>query len=174
MLSREAADRYKWKKPVIVSHHMLMGLEGAKQPDGMEDDKQMDMEISSKMSKSKPSTCIFMHDSKDEIAKKLASAYCPAKVIENNPVLDYAKHISFRAFSTMEIERSAKFGGSISFESYGELEKAFREGKLHPMDLKNGVAEGLDKLIEPVRNHFEKNAKAKKLYEFVKSQSVTR
>jgi tyrosyl-tRNA synthetase len=42
------------------------------------------------------------------------------------------------------------------------------------MDLKNGVADGLDKLIEPVRLHFEKNAKAKKLYDFVKSQNITR
>ena len=31
---------------------------------------------------------------------------------------------------------------------------AFAKGNLHPMDLKNGVAEYLIKLLEPARKHF--------------------
>ncbi len=42
------------------------------------------------------------------------------------------------------------------------------------MDLKNAVAKTLDELIQPVRDHFEKDAAAKKLLDEVKSYQVTR
>ena len=42
------------------------------------------------------------------------------------------------------------------------------------MDLKNTTAVYIDKMIEPIRKHFEKNKKAKELYDFVKKQEVTR
>jgi len=174
ILAREVADKLKWKKPVIVSHHMLLGLKGIKEPEGFETNTRMDMEISSKMSKSKPTTCIFVHDSKEEIKSKLLKAFCEPKNVENNPPLDYAKHIIFRAFNEMEIKRPKKFGGDVVFSSYEELENAFRRGEIHPLDLKNGVAEYLNVLIKPIREHFEKNKKAKRLYEFVKNQEITR
>jgi tyrosyl-tRNA synthetase len=174
ILAREVGPKLGWNKPVVVSHHMLMGLEGVKEPEGFEENRKLDAEISSKMSKSKPSTCIFVHDSKDEIKKKIGRAYCPEKVVEGNPVLEYAKHLIFRNHDSMKIERPEKFGGTIDFSSYQEVENAFREGKLHPMDLKNGVAENLDSMISPIREHFENNKKARELFEFVKSQQVTR
>jgi len=174
MLARDVAEKLGWKKPVIISHHMLMSLSGIKTPEGFEDNKKMDIEISSKMSKSKPATCIFVHDSKEEIQKKILSAFCEPKNIENNPMLDYSKHIIFRAFDKMKIERPKKYGGDVVFENYKELEKTFRNGELHPKDLKLAVAKYLDVLIKPIREHFEKNKRAKELYEFVKKQEITR
>lgn len=174
MLARDVAEKMKWKKPVVVSHHMLMGLEGMKQPEGYEENKEMDVEISSKMSKSKPQTAIFVHDSQEEIKKKINSAFCPEKIVEGNPVLEYSKHLVFKKFKSMEVERDKRFGGDVEFDNYQELEETFRQGKLHPVDLKNAVAMYLDQMIEPIRKHFEKDRKAKKLYEFVKKQEVTR
>ncbi len=174
MLAREVGPKLGFWKPVVVSHHMLMGLEGVKKPEGFEDNAALDAEISSKMSKSKPSSAIFVHDSPEQIRKKLAGAFCPAKIAENNPVLEYARHLVFRSFREIKIERSAKFGGDVSFASYAELETAYRKGELHPTDLKNSVATHLDRMISPVREHFEKNKKAHELYEFVKKQQVTR
>jgi len=159
---------------VIVSHHMLMGLQGVKQPDGFDTNKQIDIEISSKMSKSQPETCILVHDTKEEIKRKMNNAFCPTKVVDNNPVLEYAKYMAFRKFKTLEISRSAKYGGDLEIRSYDELEKLYRQGKIHPLDLKNGVAEAVDKLVQPIRKHFEKNKKAKKLFEIVKSSEITR
>ena len=52
------------------------------------------------------------------------------------------------------------------------LEKTYVDGKLHPMDLKQTTAKYVDKLIEPVRSHFEKNKKAKELLEKVNSYMV--
>jgi tyrosyl-tRNA synthetase len=174
MLAREVGPKLGWWKPVVVSHHMLMGLEGQKAPDGLDENKAFDVEISSKMSKSKPSTAIFVHDSPDLIKEKLSKAFCPEKQVEGNPIMEYCKFIVFRKKDTMIFKRPAKFGGDLEVQSYEELEKIFREGKLHPMDLKNGTAESLDDIIRPIREHFEKDKKANELYEFVKKTQVTR
>ncbi len=174
MLAREIADKLKWRKPVIVSHHMLMGLQGPKKTEGFDKNEKIDKEISSKMSKSKPDSAIFVHDSYEEIVRKLKKAYCPARVVEDNPVLEYVKHIIFRAFSDFKVERPPKYGGDSIYGSYEEVEKDYKEGKLHPLDLKMAVASYLEGLIKPIREHFEKNRKAKELYEFIKSVEITR
>jgi tyrosyl-tRNA synthetase len=174
ILAREIGEKLKWGKPVVVSHHMLIGLEGEKQPEGYDESKEIDIAIASKMSKSKPETCIYVHDSREEIFRKISKAYCPPKEIENNPMLDYTKHIIFRKFDSILIRRETKYGGDIEFTSYEELENAYRKGEIHPLDLKNAVADYLDKMISPIREHFEKDKKAKELYEFVKSQEITR
>jgi len=126
------------------------------------------------MSKSKPETCILVHDTKEEIRRKMNNAFCPAKVVDNNPVLEYAKYMIFRKLKTFEISRSAKYGGSLGIGSYEELEKLYRQGKIHPLDLKNGVVEALDKLIQPIRKHFEKKKKTRELLKLVKWAEITR
>jgi len=168
MLARDVADKLKWKKPIAVHHHILLGLQGVKK--GRTDEETM---MASKMSKSDPRTCIYMHDSFNELKKKINSAYCPVEE-EGNPVLEYCKHIIFKEVKKMKIERNKKFGGDVEFLNYEELRGSFIDGKLHPADLKNGVAKELDKLIKPVREHFERNKKAKRLYETVKSYKVTK
>jgi tyrosyl-tRNA synthetase len=174
ILAREVGPKLGWWKPVVVSHHMLMGLEGVKKPEGFDEKEQFDIEISSKMSKSKPETCIFVHDSKEDIQRKINNAYCPEKVVDNNPILDYSKHMVFRKFKTLKIERPQKFGGDLEISDYSELEKMFRLGQIHPLDLKNAVAGALDKIIKPIRDHFEKDMKARELYELVRQEKITR
>ena len=169
VLARELAPKLGFPKPVVVSHHMLMGLG---QPPKTEDPVERAMEM--KMSKSKPGSAIFMTDSEEEIKRKIQNAYCPAKVVEENPLLEYCKYLVFERFDSIKIERPEKFGGNVEMASYHELEKMFREGSLHPADLKKGVAEKLNELIIPVREHFEKNKSAKKLQEEVKGFMVTR
>ena len=75
----------------------------------------------------------------------------------------------FEKFKSVKIERPEKFGGDVTYGSYAELESDFSAGKLHPVDLKNSAARCVDGLLEPVRKHFEKNAKARKLLEQVNS-----
>ncbi|MBI4440273.1 tyrosine--tRNA ligase [Candidatus Woesearchaeota archaeon] len=169
VLARELAPKLGFTKPVVVSHHMLMGLG---QPPKTEDAMERAMEM--KMSKSKPDSAIFMTDSGEDVRRKINNAYCPAKVVGENPLLEYCKFIVFEKFDAMKIERPEKFGGNIEIASYDELEKLFREGNLHPMDLKKGVAEKLNEILSPVREHFEKNKSAKKLQDEVRSFQVTR
>ncbi|MDG6898658.1 MAG: tyrosine--tRNA ligase [Nitrososphaerota archaeon] len=174
VLAREVAEKLGLKKPVAIHHHMLMGLEGMKTPEGFDENAAMDREIASKMSKSKPENSIFVHDSAEAIARKLGGAYCPAKVVEGNPVLEYARYIVFRRSHSLKVERPQKFGGNVEYSSYAELESAYRSGSLHPADLKRGVALALDGVISPIRSHFEKNPSARRLYEAVKTAEITR
>ena len=162
-------------KPVLVHHHMLPGLRPPiEELRGYDENPAYNRAIAWKMSKSKPETCIYVHDSREEIFRKVKMAYCPAKVVENNPILDYVKEIIFRAFTEFTVERPAKYGGTVTYYSYAEVERDFREGKLHPLDLKMAVAEHLDRLIAPIREHFEKSKRARELYELVRSFEVTR
>ncbi len=179
MLARDVAPKIGCKPPVAVHHRMLLGLDGISSASSADELKKHDAEkwdehsLEFKMSKSKPQTCIFVHDSAEEISAKIAKAYCPAKIVEGNPVLEYAKEIVFRAKNELVIERPKKFGGELSFASYAELEAEYVGGKLHPMDLKAAVGRELDEQIAPIRRHFESGA-GKKLYEQVKGFEVTR
>jgi tyrosyl-tRNA synthetase len=169
MLAREVGPKLGYWKPVVVSHHMLMGL--GQPPETSLKGAERGIEL--KMSKSKPDSAIFMTDSADEIKRKIGKAYCPEGRVEDNPVLEYCKYIVFEKFDSFKIERPAKWGGDLEFKSYNELEGVFSKKELHPMDLKTGVSDSINKLIDPVRKHFEKG-KAKELLSQVKSFEITR
>src|SRR3989344_964124 len=91
ILAREVAPKIGKKKPVAVHHHILMGLQGIQQRG--DDEATM---MASKMSKSDPKSCIYMHDSTEQIMAKINTAFCPAKQEEGNPLLEYCKHIIFK------------------------------------------------------------------------------
>ncbi len=173
VLAREVGPKLGYWKPVIVSHHMLMGLTPPKfhlLPTQSGEDRTIEL----KMSKSIPDSSIFMTDPEQEVKRKIAKAYCPPKVTRENPILEYMKYIIFEKYEKIMIERDKKFGGDLEIRSYMELEKLFAEGRIHPMDLKDATVRYINELLGPVRKHFDKNKKAKELMEFVKKQQVTR
>jgi tyrosyl-tRNA synthetase len=153
VLVREVFPSLRWKVPVAVHHHLLAGLQ---KPEGVgiDEDAESDKAISSKMSKSKPDSAIFIHESAEQIARKIGKAWCPERQAEGNPVLEYAKHIVFHESDHLEVVRPEKYGGSVSYRSYLELESAYLAGKLHPTDLKQALASKLDAIVTPVREHF--------------------
>jgi tyrosyl-tRNA synthetase len=171
VLAREIFPKMGWKKPVAVHHHLLMGIA---KPMELKTKDKLEQVIASKMSKSKPWTAIFIHDTEEQIKEKLRKAWCPEKVTEMNPVLEIVKHVIFHENKTFLIERLAKFGGTIEFQSYEELEKAYRIGEVHPQDLKNAVAKEIAIILEPVRKYFETDKEAREFVEIVKKAEVTR
>jgi tyrosyl-tRNA synthetase len=82
-------------------------------------------------------------------------AFCPSGVAEGNPVLELVKYVIFHQFTEVVIERPSKYGGNISYSNYQDVEHDFIKNKIHPADLKNATAVYLNKIIEPVRNHFK-------------------
>ncbi|MBT6690466.1 tyrosine--tRNA ligase [archaeon] len=170
MLARDVFPKMGFVAPVVVSHHMLMGLSEPKS----DAENSVDRKIDIKMSKSKPDTAIFMTDSKDDVVRKFKKAFCPAGKVEDNPVLEYMKYIVFGKFDSIKIERDEKFGGDLTYDSYDDLEKAFVSGDVHPLDLKNCCAGYIDELLVPVREYFEKDERAKGLKEQVEGFVVTR
>ena len=170
MLAREIGPSLGFWKPVAVHHHMLMGLQEPPE----ENLPEIEKKIAMKMSKSKPDTAIFMHDPEQEVKRKISKAYCPERKTKDNPIIEYMKYIIFEKYKKIKIERSSKFGGDLELNNCHELESLFSEGKIHPLDLKNTAAKYINEILNPVRQHFEKNKKAKALKEEVESFNITR
>ena len=106
------------------------------------------------MSKSIPGSGISVTDSYNEIKKTIDRAYCPQKEIKDNPILQIVKLIIFPRIDKLIIKRPEKFGGNLKIKIYDELEKIYSKGEVHPMDLKNCVAEELEKIIAPIRKNY--------------------
>jgi tyrosyl-tRNA synthetase len=170
VLAREVFPKLGWKKPIAIHNYLLMGLA---EPTNVISEDKLEKVIAAKMSKSKPWTCIFIHDSDEQIKEKLLKAWCPERQASFNPVLELVKHIIFHEKEEFVIERTEKYGGDIRFSSYQELEDVYIRGELHPQDLKLSVAREIAEIIKPVRKHFEKPAN-KKLLEVFKGTEVTR
>ena len=152
MLVREINPKMKWKVPVAVHHGLLPGLTEPTIPD--------DEGTGSKMSKSKPTSGIFIHDSDDEIKSKIKKAWCE-QTNTKTPLLPIVQHILFHEFSEITVERPDKFGGNVTYTNFAQIESDFAMGKLHPMDLKNLVADNLVKIVAPIRDKLHMDEETK-------------
>jgi tyrosyl-tRNA synthetase len=170
VLAREIGPKLGFWKPIVVSHHMLMGL--GQPPTSDLSGAERGIEL--KMSKSKPDTAIFMTDSAEEIKRKINKAYCPEGIVQENPIMEYCKYIIFEKMDSVKIKRPEKWGGNLEFNSYEELKGSFADKKLHPMDLKQAVAQYLNELLEPIKNKLEENKMAQKLATEISKLKVTR
>jgi tyrosyl-tRNA synthetase len=173
VVAREIGEKIGNYKPVCVHHHLLQGLEKPNLwpiPEG----QRKEALASAKMSKSKPSSCIFIYDSFEEIQKKMERAFCPERKIEFNPVIDICKYIIFREKEVFIVQRPKKFGGTIEFTTFSELKTSFEEGKLHPQDLKNAAAIHLSEILEPVRRYFSNHKEAMNCLGIIKKAKITR
>jgi len=160
MLARDAAEKLGWKKPIALHTPLLMSLVGGERMDPVE----------AKMSKSKPDSAVYMHDTPQEIQRKIKNAFCPPET-EGNPVLDLMSLVVFPHLGSVKIDRPVKYGGPIEFKSSQELVTAYSSGKLHPQDLKKGTADAITQVLAPVRAYFEKHPQN---LDKVKKLSITR
>jgi tyrosyl-tRNA synthetase len=160
VLAREVAETYGYKKPVAIHTPLLSGLQGTCRMD-VANEKEQDV-MDYKMSKSKPETCIFIHDSPESIKTKLNAAYCPPKEITGNSVLDIARYILMYK-NDLAIKRPAKYGGDVNFVSSQELISAYQQGSIHPLDLKIAVSDGVAAMLAPVREYFARESEANKI-----------
>mmetsp|Transcript_11579 Transcript_11579/g.27708 ORF Transcript_11579/g.27708 Transcript_11579/m.27708 type:complete len:782 (-) Transcript_11579:55-2400(-) len=167
MLAREYCDAAKIKnKPIILSHHMLYGLKAGQE----------------KMSKSDPDSAVFMEDSAEDVERKILNAYCPSKEKESaatpsapavddagkesmhltedkikNPCLDYIHHIIFSP-------PGATFtAGGTTYTDFASVRDKFLSGEMSETELKQGLIDALNKLLEPVRTHFSSDETARDL-----------
>ena len=157
MLVREIFPKMKWKVPVAVHHKLLPGLSKPAETSKSQ--------ILGKMSKSDPNSGIFIHNTNDEIKKKISKAWCEEANIQNNPLLEIAKTVIFHEFNEMNVERPEKFGGNVSYSDFNQLETDFVEKKLHPGDLKQTVGNYLVRIVSPIR---EKLNLSEELHEAIK------
>jgi tyrosyl-tRNA synthetase len=170
MLAREYCDAAKIKnKPIILSHHMLFGLKAGQE----------------KMSKSDPDSAVFMEDSAEDVERKIMNAYCPTEeeneagkekeeaqdagkesmhLVEDkikNPCLDYIQHIIFSPPGATFV------AGDKTYTDFAEVRSKFLTGEISEKVLKQGLISALNALLEPVRNHFTNDERAKNLLALV-------
>lgn len=132
MLAREELPRLGLPAPICLHTPLIPGLDGQK------------------MSSSKGNN-IAVDEAAEDVEKKIMSAFCPARVVENNPVMAIMKYHIFPRLGEVMVKRPDKFGGDVSFDSYQAVEEAFVSGALHPMDLKKSAAQSMIHILEPVR-----------------------
>ncbi|KAF7096092.1 hypothetical protein CFC21_098094 [Triticum aestivum] len=158
MLAREYCDDIKRKnKPIILSHHMLPGFK-----EGQE-----------KMSKSDPTSAIFMEDDEAQVNLKIKQAFCPPKIVDKNPCLEYIQYIVFPWFDKFEVVRKENNGGNKTFLTMDELVADYEAGGLHPADVKPALAKAINEILKPVRDHFNSSSEAKILLNTVKKYRVS-
>jgi len=136
MLARENLEKIDENVPVCIHTPLLHGLDG-----------------DAKMSSSK-GNFIAVDDSVEDITKKINKSYCPQGEIEDNPMIEIAETFVYPNQEKLLIKRPEKFGGDIEL-THDELIENFKNGDLHPMDLKNGIKDFLIEYLAPVREYME-------------------
>jgi tyrosyl-tRNA synthetase len=141
--------------PVAIHHNLIAGLSGPEQVDLSQN--REDIGIDLKMSKSKPGSAIFIHDSQDEIREKIRKAYGPPQDIDYNPLINWVETLVFwgEKEGSFTINRPQRYGGNVTYTNVDNLIDDYKSGKLFPLDLKNSLADWLVKKLEPARKHFE-------------------
>ncbi|MBM4248037.1 MAG: tyrosine--tRNA ligase [Euryarchaeota archaeon] len=145
MLARDVGEKYGWKKVTALHTPLLPSLTGADRMDPLD----------AKMSKSRPDSAVFVTDSEEDIRRKIKGAFCPARQVEGNPVLDLCRLVLFPYSGPLKVSRPAKYGGDLVVGSYPELAGMHASEKLHPADLKSAVAGALMEMLAPARRFFE-------------------
>jgi tyrosyl-tRNA synthetase len=141
-----------YKKRIHLMNHMVPGLMGSKMSSSEEDSK------------------IDLLDDESTINRKIKKAYCKEGEVENNGLLSFIKFVYFPISSikgnpVFRVERKEEFGGNVEYSSYENLEVDFASCKLHPGDLKKGVAAAINSLLSPIRAAWDSNPDLKKLTE---------
>jgi len=150
--------------PVAIHHNLIAGLTGPS--------KQASNNEELKMSKSKPNSAVFVHDSPDEVRQKVQKAYGPPKEIDFNPLINWVETLIFWGETKMDqafrVKRPERFGGNVDYNRVEDLISDYQQEKLHPMDLKTALSDWLIAKLEPARKYFEENPQAQEALEKMK------
>jgi tyrosyl-tRNA synthetase len=82
------------------------------------------------MSSSEADSKIDLLDDAKTVTKKISKAYCEEGSVENNGVLAFTQRVLFplstlRGDGTFTIRRPEKYGGTVVYANYEDLERAF-------------------------------------------------
>jgi tyrosyl-tRNA synthetase len=154
VLAREVAHHYHWPVPIAVHTPLISSLKGG----GRMDPESQTVER--KMSKSDPTAGIPIPSDPEVVAARIAAAYCPAKEVDGNPVVELVRFVIFPWEGKLSVERTTKHGGPLLVETEEEFVKIWKAGSLHPQDLKGAVATALTRITEPASRFFRSHPEA--------------
>ncbi|XP_051192765.1 tyrosine--tRNA ligase 1, cytoplasmic-like [Lolium perenne] len=112
-----------------------------------------------------PGRAISMEDTEDDVSFKIMfRAFCPPQAVKHNPCLEYIKCIILPCFGKFEVIQERN-GHQKIFTNMEMLITEYKCGTLHAADTKLALAKAINKILQPVHEHFRNNADAKKLRE---------
>ena len=120
------------------------------------------------MSSSDEKSKVDLLDDPITVVDKLKGAECVAGD-PNNGVMAFLKYVIMTIKGDKKesfiVKRDKKFGGDMKYSNYADIEKDFIDKKLHPLDLKNAVADEINKLLGNIqKNKKELERLSKKAY----------
>ena len=154
VLAREVAHHYHWPVPVAVHTPLISSLKGG----GRMDPEAQTVER--KMSKSDPTAGIPVPSDPEVITSRIEAAYCPAKEVDGNPVVELVRFVILPWEDKLLVERAAKHGGPLVLATEEEFLSTWKAGSLHPQDLKAAVTAALTRITEPATRFFQSHPEA--------------
>ena len=149
VLAREGLPRIGYSARVEIMNPMIPGL------------------IGKKMSASDEKSKIDLLDDAKTVKAKLKNADC----VEGNPdngVLAFLKYVLMTIKQDQKkefvVKRDKKYGGDLKYKNYEEIEKDFLAKKVHPLDLKNALADELSAILELIQKDKKSFELAEKAY----------
>ncbi|CAL5019254.1 unnamed protein product [Urochloa decumbens] len=140
LLAREYCKHIKRQnKPIALSHNILPNL----------------LQYPEEEHRRNPLLAIYMEDNEVDISRKIIHAFCPPKLVEGNPCLEYIKYIILPWLGKFEVVRKKEDGGDKMFLSMEELTTDYASGALQPGDVKLALANSLSKILQDVRQEQE-------------------
>ena len=147
MYMRDVAEKWKWKKATCLHTPIISSLKSS--------GARMES-FDHKMSKSDPNSALLLHDPVERIKKKMRKAYLDPED-ENSPIYELIQDIILPEFGKVVVTPNPKFGEPSTWESLEDFKSAVKDGTLHPLDAKFGVADGIASGLAEVNEHFEQN-----------------
>ncbi|MCX6749491.1 MAG: tyrosine--tRNA ligase [Candidatus Pacearchaeota archaeon] len=151
VLARENLPKIGYKSRIEIINPLIPGL------------------IGKKMSASDEKSKIDLLDDDKTIKSKIQNAECIAGNADNG-ILAFLRYVIMVIKSDKKedfiVKRSKEHGGDKIYKEYPEIEKDFVDKKLHPLDLKNAVADEIINILKPIqKNRKELEVLAKKAYD---------
>ena len=147
MYMRDVAEKWKWKKATCLHTPIISSLKSS--------GARMES-FDHKMSKSDPNSALLLHDPVERIKKKMRKAYLDPED-DNSPIYELIQDIILPEFGKVVVTPNPKFGEPSTWESLEDFKSAVKDGTLHPLDAKFGVADGIASGLADVSDHFEQN-----------------
>jgi tyrosyl-tRNA synthetase len=138
VLARENLPKLTYKPRIEIMNPLIPGL------------------IGKKMSSSDEKSKIDLLDDSIAVKKKLNNADCIAGD-SNNGIMAFLEYVIMvikkDKGEKFIVKRDKKYGGNLEYDDYKKVEKDFVAKKLHPLDLKNAVAEEINHLLELIQKN---------------------
>ncbi|MBT3420825.1 MAG: tyrosine--tRNA ligase [Euryarchaeota archaeon] len=148
MFMRDVASKWGWKKATCLHTPIISSLKSS--------GARMES-FDHKMSKSDPSGAILIHDTEKKLRKKMQKHAYLNPEDDSSPVYELAQYIVLPEWGEINVTPNPKFGEPSTWKDLESFKNAVKNGDIHPLDAKLGVADGIYRGLHEVAKFFEEN-----------------